>query len=82
MLVNTLPPGSRLRLGDALLEVTMACTVCGELDDLRPGLKEALRERRGILTRVVESGMVRLGDSISVEENEVTQSRKERKVSL
>jgi len=64
--VNQLPPGSRLRLGGALLEIIMPCTVCGELDELRPGLKDALRERRGILTRVVEGGVVRLGDPIEI----------------
>lgn len=68
MPVNTLQPGTRLRLGGALLEVTMPCTVCGELDDLRSGLKEALRDRRGILTRVVAGGVVRLGDAISIVE--------------
>lgn len=65
--VNALQPGQRLRIGDALLEVTMPCTVCGELEELRPGLKEALRGRRGILTRVLSTGVVRLGDPIQIE---------------
>jgi MOSC domain-containing protein YiiM len=65
--VNTLQPGQRLRIGGTLLEVTMPCTVCGELDDFRPGLKEALRDRRGVLTRVLETGSVQRGDAVTLE---------------
>lgn len=65
--VNALVPGQRLRVGSALLEVTMACTVCGELENIRAGLKETLRNRRGTLTRVLETGIVHVGDPIVIE---------------
>jgi MOSC domain-containing protein YiiM len=64
--VNTLQPGQLLRVGGALLEVTGPCTVCGELENVRAGLKEALRDRRGTLTRVLETGRVRLGDVLRI----------------
>ncbi|MBV9788166.1 MAG: MOSC domain-containing protein [Chloroflexi bacterium] len=66
--VNTLQPGQYVRIGDALLEVTGPCTVCGELENVRSGLKEELRDRRGMLTRVLATGTVRLGDALTVEE--------------
>lgn len=65
--VNTLQPGQRVRLGSARIEITMPCTVCGELEKVRAGLKEALRDRRGVLAQVLETGVVRVGDPLIVE---------------
>lgn len=65
--VNALAPGQSVRVGGALLEITGPCTVCGELEQVRPGLKERLRGRRGVLARVLETGLVRLGDPLTVE---------------
>ncbi len=65
--VNILKPGQHVRIGSVLLEVTGPCTVCGELETVRAGLKEQLRDRRGTLTRVLESGTVHIGDPIVVE---------------
>lgn len=65
--VNALEPGQSVRVGGALLEITGPCTVCGELEQVRPGLKELLRNRRGVLARVLETGIVRLGDPLTVE---------------
>lgn len=60
----TLAPGRRLRVGEALLEVTKECTPCENMDKLRPGLQEEIRGRRGMLARVVEGGAIRVGDAI------------------
>jgi len=62
--VNGLTPGASLYVGEALLEVTMACTPCGQMDDLRPGLRREIRGRRGMLCRIVKSGIIRRGDAI------------------
>ncbi len=64
--VNALEPGQQVQVGRALLEVTGPCTVCGELERVRAGLKEALRDRRGVLARVLETGVVRIGDPVQV----------------
>ena len=58
--------GQRLRVGEALLEVTLPCEPCGRMDDIRRGLQEELRGRRGMLCRVVEGGMIRRGDRIEI----------------
>jgi len=58
--------GQRLRVGEALLEVTIPCEPCGRMDDIRRGLQQELRGRRGMLCRVVESGLIRRGDPIAV----------------
>lgn len=62
--VNGLPVGQRLRVGEAQLEVGMACTPCDLLEKIRPGLRRELRGRRGMLCRVIAGGMIRRGDSI------------------
>jgi MOSC domain-containing protein YiiM len=56
--------GQRLRVGGALLEVTLPCEPCKRMDDIRPGLQKLLRGRRGMLCRVVEGGLIRTGDTI------------------
>jgi MOSC domain-containing protein YiiM len=66
--VNTLLIGQRLRVGDALLEVTEPCSVCHLLDEIRQGLQEELRGRHGMLCRVAGSGRIRRGDRIEIEE--------------
>ena len=60
--------GQRLRVGEALLEVTKPCTPCHQMDEIREGLQEAIRGRRGLLCRVVEPGRIRRGDRIEMEE--------------
>lgn len=62
--VNSLPIGQHLRVGDARLEVTMACTPCNQMERIRPGLRRELWGRRGMLCRVLEGGIIRPGDSI------------------
>ena len=62
--VNSLQIGQRLRIGDALLEVTMVCTPCNQMQRIRPGLRKELWGRRGMLCRVLEGGITRPGDVI------------------
>lgn len=62
--VNGLVPGERLRMGEALLEVTAVCTPCDQMEKIRPGLRKELWGRRGMLCRVIEGGLVRTGDRI------------------
>jgi MOSC domain-containing protein YiiM len=62
--VSGLALGERLRIGEALLEVSAVCTPCDQLERVRPGLRRELYRRRGMLCRVLEGGMVRAGDAI------------------
>ncbi len=64
--IRDLCPGERLRVGEAVLEVTLECQPCDRMEEIRSGLREALRGKRGMLCRVVESGMIRRGDRIEV----------------
>jgi MOSC domain-containing protein YiiM len=63
--VNGPKPGESLRVEAAvLLEVTVACTPCGQIEDLGPGLRKEIRGRRGMLCRIVKGGIIRRGDGI------------------
>lgn len=61
-----LAPGSRLRVGDVLLEITMECAPCAFVDSVQAGLRTRLQGRRGTLARVLEGGSVRAGDAVRV----------------
>lgn len=66
--LKELAAGERLRVGhEAILEVTIPCEPCGQLETIRPGLMNELQGRRGILCRVIEGGMIRSGDAIEVD---------------
>lgn len=64
--VRDLRGGQRLRVGEALFEVTVPCEPCYRMDEIRQGLQNELRGRRGMLCRVVEAGRIRRGDLIEV----------------
>ena len=60
--LSGMPRGTRLQIGSVVVEITGECTPCEMLDGLRPGLREEIRGRRGMLGRVVEGGTLREGD--------------------
>jgi MOSC domain-containing protein YiiM len=62
--LQALPAGAQLEIGAALLEISKDCEPCAFIDGLRPGLRERMRRRRGMLSRVIRSGEVRGGDEI------------------
>lgn len=64
--VHRWPVGQRVRAGSALFEITMECDPCSRMDEIRPGLREELEGRRGMLARVVETGTVSVGDEIEL----------------
>jgi len=64
--VDELRLGQLLLIGEALLEVTKACTPCEQMDEIRQGLQEAMRGQRGTLCRVVRTGRICRSDRIEV----------------
>jgi MOSC domain-containing protein YiiM len=70
--LESLPAGTRLRIGGAVLEVTGPCEPCTHIGKLngRPDaveFKQSLEGRRGQLAKVIAvdgDGMIRLGDSV------------------
>src|SRR5262245_14081012 len=64
--VQQWPIGQRVRVGEALFEITMVCDPCRKMDALREGLRAELDDKRGMLARVVEGGEVAVGDEIEL----------------
>ena len=57
-------PGTRVRVGGALLEVVRPAPPCRLMDDaIRPGAARAMHDRGGSILRVVESGDIAVGDT-------------------
>ena len=66
--LNGIRPGQVFFFGDEVtMEATGDCEPCGLMDEIRPGLREMLQGRRGILAMVLNGGELRVGDSVRVE---------------
>ena len=58
-------PGTRVRMGEALLEVVRPAAPCRLMDDLiGPGAMKALHARGGTVFRILEGGLIRVGDPV------------------
>jgi MOSC domain-containing protein YiiM len=59
--------GSRFRIGEAVLKYDRPRPPCKHIQDMtEPGMTRALKRRGGICARVVEGGLIRPRDEISV----------------
>lgn len=59
-------PGSRLRMGEVLIEVTKVRVPCRSLDKWDKRLMGMMKGRSGWMAKVVEAGMVRPGDVVEI----------------
>ena len=59
-------PGARLQIGMVLLELTSVCTVCSTLSVFDLRLPKVLLGRRGLYARVLQGGVVQVGDAVEV----------------
>jgi MOSC domain-containing protein YiiM len=64
--LQSLPPGTRLEIGQAAFEITKDCEPCVFIERLRPGLRAQMERRRGMLARVLRSGEIRVGEAITI----------------
>jgi MOSC domain-containing protein YiiM len=60
------PLGQRLAIGEAEFEVSMICDPCELMETIRPGLLAEIDGRRGMLARVLKTGQVVVGDTITL----------------
>ena len=64
-------PGTRLQVGDTVMEVTMDCAPGEFMNELKPGLREKIDCRRGTLCKVISGGEIKVGDGLKLLEPEI-----------
>ncbi|MGB9444985.1 MAG: MOSC domain-containing protein, partial [Candidatus Acidiferrum sp.] len=64
--VNALQVGQKLCAGEVELLVSAVCEPCELMEEIRPGLMDQLKGRRGMLCRVLRGGTLKQGDAIEV----------------
>lgn len=62
--LRTLGPGSRLQIGDIVLEVVQNCTLCNHLSKIDRKLPKLLKDDRGVFAKVIKGGKLHLDDEV------------------
>ncbi len=57
-------PGSKLQIGDVILEISQNCTLCKSLTKVDSKLPKLLKDDRGIFAQVLQSGKIKIDDNI------------------
>ena len=66
IIVHELPVGTRLRIGEAVLEVTQIGKECHADCAIRKQVGDCVMPREGIFSIVIKEGIIRPGDTITV----------------
>ncbi len=61
-----LTPGDQLRIGEVVLEISQNCTMCDHLSKIDESLPTLLKNDRGIFAKVIEGGIIKKGDEITL----------------
>lgn len=65
--LEALPAGQRLKLGaETVIELTGPCVPCWKLDKIRDGLLSASWGKRGQLAKILQGGVIREGDQVTL----------------
>ncbi len=59
-----LKPGTRLHIGDLVLEISQNCTLCNSLAKADASLPKLLKDDRGIFAKVIKGGTIVKSDNI------------------
>ncbi len=59
--------GSRLFINDVVLLISGDCTPCDYIEGLRPGLRQEMAGRRGVLAQVEQGGTLAIGSVVRLE---------------
>ncbi|SFV52710.1 hypothetical protein MNB_SV-6-200 [hydrothermal vent metagenome] len=62
----SLPLGSRLHVGEVVLEITQNCTLCKSLTKVDNRLPKLLKDDRGVFVKAIQGGTINVGDQIEI----------------
>lgn len=60
----SLPIGTRLKIGDTILEISQNCTICNHLSVIDKRIPKLLKDDRGIFAKAIQGGEISVGDTI------------------
>ncbi len=63
---HTLEIGSQLAIGEAILEITSACTLCSHLTQYHKDLPKLIVKHRGIYCKIIKSGIISKNDTVTL----------------
>ncbi len=58
--------GSKIIMGEVILEITQNCTLCKSLTKVDKKLPKLLKDDRGIFAKVIKSGVIKIDDTVYV----------------
>jgi len=58
--------GTKLKIGETILEITQHCTLCKNLSKIDPKLPKLLKNDRGIFAKVVKNGNITKEDEVFI----------------
>jgi MOSC domain-containing protein YiiM len=56
--------GSKIEIGEVILEITQNCTICNSLAKIDKDLPNILKSDRGIFAKTLKGGNIRKGDAV------------------
>ena len=59
-----LPIGTKIQIGEVVVEIAKNCTICNHLSSIDKSLPKLLKDDRGIFVKVVEAGFIEKGDKL------------------
>ena len=60
----SLDVGTKLKIGEVILEITQACTICNHLSKIDKKLPKLLKNDRGIFAKVIQSGNIHVNNAV------------------
>jgi MOSC domain-containing protein YiiM len=61
-----LPPGTQLKIGSTVLEISQNCTICSHLSSIDKRVPTLLEHDRGIFAKVIIKGEIKVEDTIVI----------------
>ena len=59
-----LSPGTKLQIGNTILQISQNCTLCKHLSKIDKRIPKLLKNDRGVFGKVVQDGPIKVGDEI------------------
>ncbi|PHS55642.1 MAG: MOSC domain-containing protein [Sulfurimonas sp.] len=58
--------GTKIKIGDTILEISQNCTICNHLASIDKNIPELLKNDRGIFAKVIQGGKINFEDEVYI----------------